>query len=364
MKIAFLAARNCIHAVRWVNEMADRGHDIYLITMHSGGDAINKRIKICSLSYGPPLGYLLNAVSLKITLNDIRPDVLHVHYASGYGTLGRLGGFHPYILSIYGSDVYEFPYRSFINRNLVRQNLSAADWLCSTSEIMARQANQLCPGLKNLTVTPFGVDTGIFRPVPSLRNAEFITIGTVKKLEKKYGIDILIKAFAEVRKELEIASPGLVQKLRLLIVGEGPQKKELAELARRLRLTGVTEFAGAVPHCEVPGYLNRMDIYVAASRLESFGVAVLEASACSLPVVVSDVFGLPEVVKHGITGFVVESQNVSEVAGALIKLIQNQLLRLKMGKAGRERVLQNYKWADNASVMEAVYGAVVKGRRV
>ena len=97
----------------------------------------------------------------------------------------------------------------------------------------------------------------------------------------------------------------------------------------------MAKIAGPVPHEKVPDILGQLDIYVAASRWESFGVAVLEAAACGLPVVVSDVGGLPEVVEHGITGFVVRREDPGSVADALIRLVSSGELRRRMGDAAR-----------------------------
>ena len=112
----------------------------------------------------------------------------------------------------------------------------------------------------------------------------------------------------------------------------------------------------------VPDYLNMIDVYVALSIIdsESFGVAIVEASACEIPVVVSNVGGLPEVVDDTITGFVVKSKNSQEAAKAIEKLILNKELRLKMGKAGRERVKELYNWEENVNQMINIYKSIVK----
>jgi glycosyltransferase involved in cell wall biosynthesis len=123
-------------------------------------------------------------------------------------------------------------------------------------------------------------------------------------------------------------------------------------------------FIGPVPHAEVAGWLNRMDIYVAVSRLdsESFGVAVLEASACALPVVVSDAGGLPEVVVHNETGLVVPREDPASLAQALERLVADADLRRAFGAAGRKRVRQHYEWTRSVDRMLAVLEAVSGGR--
>ncbi|RKZ69916.1 MAG: hypothetical protein DRR19_33705 [Candidatus Parabeggiatoa sp. nov. 1] len=208
---------------------------------------------------------------------------------------------------------------------------------------------------KPIALTPFGIDTTLFCPHPDLHGNTVFKIGTVKNLAPQCGIDTLIKAFYNLRNQLADEQPQLAQQLRLCIAGEGPQRAELQALVAKLGLSAVTEFAGYVPHTQVPAYLNQMAIYVAASRLESFGVAILEASACGLPVVVSRVGGLPEVVEEGVTGLLAEKDNVEQFATALLKLVQNQTLRENMGQAGRQMVIEKYNWQDSVSILEAVY---------
>jgi glycosyltransferase involved in cell wall biosynthesis len=128
-----------------------------------------------------------------------------------------------------------------------------------------------------------------------------------------------------------------------------------------LGLSAVTEFSGHLPYALVPAYLNQLDIYVAASRLdsESFGVAILEASACGLPVVVSRVGGLVEVVEEGVTGYIVDKEDVAQFAAILLTLVQNPKLRDSMGMAGRQTVKEKYDWQDSLSIMEMVYQQTV-----
>jgi len=293
-------------------------------------------------------------------LKKIAPDLLHAHYASGYGTLGRLGDFHPYMLSVWGSDIYDFPNKSAIHRKLLVSNLTTADLVCSTSRDMSGKISQLCPQLIDSTLTSFGVDTRVFTSKKLLPvESDHITVGTVKALAHTYGIDILIEAFAKVRGELFTVNPGLANKVRLLIVGGGPDQEALEVHAKKMGIDEVTTFVGQVDHDDVPDYLRQLDVYIAMSRQESFGVAILEASACARPVVVSDVGGLPEVVVDGETGFIVPSEDVAAAAKAILCLVFDPSLRIRMGQAGRKFVQKHYDWNNSVIDMEAVYAEVL-----
>jgi glycosyltransferase involved in cell wall biosynthesis len=98
------------------------------------------------------------------------------------------------------------------------------------------------------------------------------------------------------------------------------------------------------------------------SKDESFGVAAVEASATGLPVVASNVGGIPEVVVDNVTGYLVEKKNMEKLAEAIEKLIHDPRLRLEMGKAGREFVEREYVWKDNLVAMKNLYEKILAER--
>lgn len=359
MRILFLAAANAIHTVRWVNGLAARGHQIVLASAHAPREPLHPDVDYRRLPVPAPAGYFLNARPLQRLLREVEPDLMHAHYASGYGTLARLSGFHPTLLSVWGSDVYEFPETSAWHRRQLLKNLRFADQLASTSEVMARRTAELLAGqpASAIAVTPFGVDMNLFQSAERLSSQPFC-IGTVKTLAPKYGIDRLLRAFALARLW------GLPSAVRLRIVGGGPQEKELKQLAMSLHLGQVVDWLGPVPHAEVPQHLQQLDLYVALSTVdsESFGVAVIEASACGLPVLVSDVGGLPEVVSDGRTGWVVSSDDLTAAAERMLWACQHPERARAMGQAGRAWVAARYDWAVCLDTMEALYQKMQQGK--
>jgi glycosyltransferase involved in cell wall biosynthesis len=354
MRIALLGPANSIHLQRWAQALVERGHAVGVFTQHAcDRKLLPTAANVFLLPRSGALGYFTNAWRARELLTRWRPDVVNAHYASGYGTTAALCGVRPVLLSVWGSDVYDFPYESALKGRLIRGNLRRATAIASTSHAMARQVQRLTPERAEIAVTPFGVDLARFTPDPSRRRSGGrLTIGIVKSLAPKYGVDLLLRAFAGLVADADVQA--LPDECRLLVVGDGPQRAELESLARELGIASCTEFAGAVAHAEVPAWLNRFDVYAAPSRLdsESFGVAVIEASACALPVVVSDVGGLPEVVRDGQTGLIVPRDDVPALQAALKRLVLDASLRERLGRGGRAHVEREYEWGHCVDVME------------
>lgn len=365
MKIFLLGPLNSVHFQRWICALYDLGHEVVVGTQHpSEGWVVPIGVKLYRLPMKGLMGYFSNAIILRKIIRRELPDILNVHYASGYGTTAFLVGFKPYILSVWGSDVYDFPTKSVIHKKLVQKNLKAASKVASTSHCMAAQTRLLLPRLNDIAITPFGVDLAAYagiKPEPAEQKSKFI-IGTVKTMSQKYGIDTLIEAFALLQKSLQCKKGSAAPDIELRLVGGGEQNPELHALAVRLGIADKVNFVGRVPHTQVPQELAKLDIYVALSRLdsESFGVAIIEAGAAGRPVVVSDAGGLPEVTVDGVTGFVVPRENPAAAAAAMERLVLDAKLRNQMGQAGQVHVAQHYSWDACVITMLSVYQETIQ----
>ncbi|HSN65369.1 MAG TPA: glycosyltransferase [Fusibacter sp.] len=358
LRIILLSGASSIHTIRWANGLSAAGHKVHVITQQPAIDPFGPKVEVHVFPFRGIMGYFTMVPAVRRLLNSIKPDIVNAHYASGYGTIARLVNFHPYLLSVWGSDVYDFPYKSPLHKYLLKKNLYAADAIASTSYCMAEQTKSIAPQLSDIHITPFGIDLEKFKPdrVKKPFDDESIIIGTVKLLNEKYGIEYLIRAFKIVADK----HPSLP--LRLLIVGSGNLENKLKKLTIDLNIGEKTLFTGRVSHEEVPVYQNMLDVSVSVSvsDSESFGVAIIEASACAKPVVVSNVGGLPEVVEDGVTGIVVPPRNPEATAKAIERLILDPVLRKSMGEAGRRRVEQLYNWDNNVQHMINVYESLLR----
>lgn len=359
MKIALLSGASSIHTIRWANGLNAAGHEVLVISQQPLLEPMDKRVTVHLFPYRGVLGYFTMVPAVKKLLAKIKPDIVNAHYASGYGTTARLVGYQPWLMSVWGSDVYDFPKKSFLHKELVRKNLLAANAVASTSVCMAEQTRSFTPELKNIVITPFGVDTAYYQSLTSALaerdNSQSIVIGTVKTLASTYGIDTLLQAFALLLQNFVQTHPELEKKLSLRLVGAGPQEIELKALAQDLAINERVTFVGRVDSLDVPKELEKLDVYVALSRRESFGVAIIEAGTAGRPVVVSDAGGLPEVVLDGKTGLVVPRENPQAAADAIGKLVLDRDLRILMGEAGKQHVETTYSWDACVNTMVQVF---------
>jgi len=365
IKILFLSDAHSIHTVKWAKFLVSNGYfDIHIFSLTAVEDYVFKDTGIIVHNpYSPSINknksgpeklkYLFALPSLKKVIKQFNPHIIHAHYATSYGLLGALTAFKPFVISAWGSDIYLFPHKSIFHKFILKYNFKKASRIISTSKDMALEIKKYTS--KNIDLTPFGVETDFFKPCNcgSLFNDDAVVIGTVKSLEPVYGIEYLIKAFSVLKhKNSEI-------NLKLLIVGQGSLKDDLLKLCEDLHLKNDVTFTGFINHNELVKYYNMLDVFVALSLSESFGVAVLEAASCGKPSVVSNVGGLTEVVENNVTGFIVPPKKVEEAAHAIEKLVLNKELRKKMGAQAREFVQEKYNWYNNAQKIIQIYSSLV-----
>ena len=187
-------------------------------------------------------------------------------------------------------------------------------------------------------VIPNGVDARRFRPDPvagaRVRQAHGIAatcvIGSVGRLAGEKAYDLLVRAMVMLRRD----------DVSLLLVGDGPDRVVLVEMAKRLGIAERTHFVGWRDN--INDYLNAMDIFALPSNFEAMPFSILEAMAAQLPVVATDVGGVPEMVRHGQTGYVVPPGDAAAISEALRKLVDSAELRRQFGAEARRLVEESF----------------------
>ncbi|EID53153.1 glycosyltransferase family 4 protein [Saccharomonospora xinjiangensis] len=236
-------------------------------------------------------------------------------------------------------------------RQALRRIGSTTDVLTFVSHYTRRRFASAFGPLAGLEHLPSGVDPQLFRPDDAARSelrkryglSDRPTVVCVSRLVPRKGQDMLVRALPELRRRV----PGAV----LLLVGGGPYRGALTELAEQCGVADHVVFTGSVPWEELPAHYTAGDVFAMPARtrgkgldVEGLGIVYLEASATGLPVVAGDSGGAPETVLDEVTGHVVNGRELSQLVDTLAALLADPVRARRMGEAGRRWVSEHWRW--------------------
>lgn len=364
MRVLLLSDVASEHTEKWALGLASQGVRVGLFSFNKsrypwyrGIDNIELLFesdkKINGSDIKEKINYFKFLKPLKQKIKEFKPDIVHAHYATSYGLIGVLSGFSIVGISVWGSDVYDFPKQNFVYKQLLKYVLSKAAFICSTSHCMKDEA--LLYTSKPITVIPFGTDIDKFNRTDDqlpFHHLNEINIGSIKAIEKKYGVDILIKAFHKVANHFPDKN------IKLYLIGDGSEKENCQKLVSDLGIAHNVIFTGRIAHSEISQWHQKLDIFVSLSILdsESFGVSLVEAMSSRSCIIASNVAGFKEVLGEDNTaGIIVPKQSIDEATQAMVNMIANPTLSIEKAKKARERAVHFYNWQDNIKQMFDVY---------
>jgi len=365
MKICYLSSPG-IHTNRWAKYFADNGHDVHLITSAEPSDSISnvklhlfKRIGPRTQVVNYPINSVPMMLQFKRMLKNIKPDILHAHYIMETTLLGAASGFHPFVVTPWGSDVLIAPQKSRMSRWVIKYVLKRADIITYDGEHIMERLIELGAEPQKLCRIHWGTNTQKFSPKQrNERMKEDLgilnppVIISSKNLEPRYDIESLIKSIPLVLKK----SP----KAQFVIAGSGSQETQMKQLAKSLGVSDSVKFVGFIPSDEFPKYLASADIYVCTSLSDGgLAIATKEAMACQLPVVITDLEVNTEWIENGENGFIVPQKDPKALAEKIIYLIEHEEMRMAFGEKGRRLVKEVFEYDEELKKVEDIYQQLI-----
>lgn len=369
MRICYSANGESIHTQRWVNYFASRGHEVHLISSRftekfMGYDnrvQMHPLVKLLPRIWGLS-GYLSGMLwlfQIRKIVREIKPDIVDAHFLVVPGYLGVASGFHPLILTAWGSDILITPKQNPILRLLTKQAIKRADCIICVSLVLKRELLSLGAAPEKTHIIPMGIDVQKFSPKPkdlvllqTLGIADSPVVISVRNLKPIYDVETLIRAIPRVLQE--------VPKTKFIIGGEGEQRSFLESKAQALGVSDSVRFVGWIPHDELPKYLVSSDVYVSSALSDSLGVSTLEAKASGLPVVVGDLPAIREWTTDGDDGFIFPLGDYQALAESVVHLLKDESLRKRVGKAGRSVVMEKAEYKEQMTKVEEIYQELMK----
>lgn len=342
--------------------LARRGVDVAVLTSHFKGlsykerhdgytiyrvNAMRRNIDRCSV---PEMGgYILGSVlpALRIA-SSFRPDLMLVFFGMPTGPVGllvnKLKGI-PYVLSLRGGDVPGFMGKELARMHglampVTKRVWSAASAIVVNSEGLHQLAQRTVPD-RTVEVVPNGIDLDLFCPVRRAGTpGGKVRLLFVGRLANQKGLPYLLQALAGLEK-------AIIDRIEVELVGSGPEEARLRSMSAGLDLSSVVRFAGWVPRVEIVEHYQRADVFVLPSLDEGMPNVVLEAMACGMPILATDIRGNRELVQDNMNGLLVPTEDVESLVRALRELVTNDGLRARMGEKSRALV-GRYSWSSTA----------------
>jgi L-malate glycosyltransferase len=352
-------------------ELAARGHEIHFISyqmpirLSANGDSAGAdriffhEVEVTSypLFDHPPYTLAL-ATKMYEVAEEVKLDILHVHYAIPHSVSAILARSMyaprklPVITTLHGTDITIVGHdRSYLP--ITRYSIEQSDGVTAISHY-----------LKDRTIKEFEIRHHI-QVIPNFVNCELYCRCDDSPLRAKWApngepIVMHLSNFRPIKRVTDVVEifAQLREKLpaKLVMIGDGPDRGAAEYLVRKKKLTKDVYFLGKQDHVEKR--LCLADLFLLPSDLESFGLAVLEAMACEVPVVASNTGGLPEVVTNGVDGYLVPPRDVAAAAKFAIDILSRADRGREMGKMARINARKNYCSNDVIPLYESFYSEI------
>jgi len=368
MRICYVSSILTIHDDKFLKKLQEKGYEVHVVSFI---DRDVEKIEgimyhILPVKFSEESLHLSGAVRLvpniirstmflKKIIREVKPDILHGGFIQKDGLICALSGFHPFLLMPWGSDVVVLPERSSLIKMMTRYILRRADMIVCDTEYMEKAVIRIIGYPKDVEIFSHGIDLNRFK-------FDFDGCITLRERlgweDKKvlimtrlfypiYGIEYFLESLIEVMRE--------VSDVRVIMCGDGPLRDKFTKFVDKHSLGEYVFFTGNVPNNDLPEYYNAADIYVSSSLSDGISQSLLEAMACGLPVIVTDIPSNREWIINGENGFIVPREDSKVLSGRLLQLLQDEVLQKEFGRRNLKIAKERADWNKNFEKLVEVY---------
>jgi glycosyltransferase involved in cell wall biosynthesis len=307
--------------------------------------------------------YLGLRKTVRAIMKEFNPHIIHAHSATVPGYVGLMLGRKynlPLICTLHGSDIYVYPNYDLLSMYITQKIISEADQLLTVSDALKIEANNIAKPRKEIHVIYNGCNSNTFVYNEEARRHVRTVLGIsehanvlifIGRIEKDKGVFELLDSFKRLHSQHS--------DLHLIFVGHCAGSNPLDMISPSSKLSERIHVIGNQPHGEIYKYLSSADILILPSYSEGLPMVVLEAMACSLPVIATRVGGIPEAVAEGKSGILIEKKNVESLTEAIKYLLTHKDIARRMGNNGHEIVKNKFSWGKSAEGVLNVYKEII-----
>ncbi len=287
-------------------------------------------------------------LNLKRVIKEIKPDLIHAGPIQTCAFLAVLSGFHPILTMSWGFDLMQDAERNEWMNWVTRYTLKHSTFFTSDAQITRNKAIAYGMNPDRTVVFPWGVDLKHFsqRFEDRKKTRKPFVLFCNRSWEPRYGVDVLAKAFVKVAKQRNDVS--------LLLLGGGSQANIIRQILMNGGVLDRVQFAGQVSQRDLPRWYHMADLYISSSHVDGSSVSLMEALACGLPALVSDIPANKEWIQEGVNGWLFPDGNADILAEKILAVIAQRKILADIGRAARRCAEERADWKKNfAKLLEA-----------
>jgi glycosyltransferase involved in cell wall biosynthesis len=346
--ILLLGDARQVHLKRWSTCLIENGYDVLTVSLEAMEKIPGEKRRIIITGALPDaIRYPMAVPRIKRWIRDYKPDLINAHYVPNYGVIAALAGFTPWVLSTWGSDIMVLPDKNVFQMLRTKYVLRAATYITSDARIMTERLVALGADRARICTFPYGVDLTSFYPAVDGRDGQGPRILSNRKLEPVYDIQTIIDAALHIKARIPEST--------FTVAGTGSLHRSLISMAGERCGEATIRFIGEVTHEKMPELLRSHDIFVSMARSDTTSVSLLEAMACGLFPIVSDIPANREWIDHGANGFLVSPGNAQALAVAVAEAWTNAALRTTAQRRNEEIIRSSCDWRQNMEMAMDVF---------
>ena len=376
MRILYFSRNYTPHDFRFLNSLSKTDHEIYYLKLEANQRQVEDRpvpenVQQILWAGGqrefrwsdlPRLVW-----DFRRTVKRLKPDIVHAGPIQTCAFIAVLSGFRPILTKSWGYDLVKDADSSKWMQWVTRYTLERSAFFTSDANVTRDKAVSFGMNPDNVVIFPWGVNIERFAPKrdggrktkdrkvsSSVRRprSKAVTLFCNRTWEPIYGVDVLAKAFVKVAN----VNPDV----NLILLGGGSQGPKIRQILTNGGVMDRVHFGGQVGQRDLPRWYHMADIYISPSHVDGSSVSLLEALACGMPCLVSDIAGNREWVEEGVNGWLFRDGNVDDLAEKILLAIKSKRSWGRIGKAARKTAEERADWKSNFGKLLEAYEKVVR----
>ena len=356
MKILYFSLGYSTHDYRFLKAISDGGHEVFFVQLEGNQRQVESRLMPENVNQVIWKGgrepfrwsnlWKLTSDFRRLT-REIKPDLIHAGPIQTCAFIAILSGFRPILTMSWGFDLMDDVHKNKWWEWVTRYTLKRSTFFTSDANVTRNKAVIYGMNPEKTIVFPWGVDLEQFKPSTANYQPPTFTLFCNRSWESRYGVDVLARAFVKVAQQNESVD--------LVLLGGGSQGGRIRQILHSGDVLDRVTFGGQVSQTDLPRWYHMADLYISPSHVDGSSVSLMEALACGLPCLVSDIPANKEWVFEGENGWLFRDGDVDHLAEKILAAISQRENLPEIGRAGRRSAEMRADWKKNAEALMNVY---------